>query len=146
MAVTVLWLILLAAFIVGEIATGVLVAIFIAVGAAVGALLAATGLPVGIQAAGFAVASAAGVGLLRRPIIRATSRGQYRLISGAQAMIGEEGVVTQDVGDITAPGKVRIHGEEWTSLTDKPGVIESGTVVTVLEIRRSRLIVRKSTG
>lgn len=145
MSPTVLWLLLLAIFTVVELVTGgPLVAIFIAAGAGVGAILSAAGLPLVVQAVGFAVASVAGIGLLRRPIVRSTSRGQYRLVSGALGMVGEEGVVTRDVGDITAPGKVRIHGEEWTSLADGNEVIPAGTVVTVLELRRSRLIVRRT--
>lgn len=140
---TIVWVVLMVVFLVVEASTGAFVAVFLALGAAVAALLSGLGIPIGLVIVGFAGSTIAGIGLLRRPIVRATSKGHYRLVSGPMGMVGEEGVVVRKVDGIGSPGLVRIRGEDWPALSEDDEIPE-GERVMVLELRGSRLVVRKS--
>ncbi len=139
----VIWLVVMVVLVLGEVRSGAFVAIFIAMGAAVAALLGGLGLPLWAQAVGLVGTSVVGIGVFRRPLVSAASRGHYRLVSGARGLVGQQGVVVKEVGDLRSPGLVRVQGENWTAQCDEGETIPEGTLVMVLDLDRTRLIVRK---
>jgi membrane protein implicated in regulation of membrane protease activity len=143
MTAAVVWLIVLAAFVIGEIYSRAFFALFVALAAGAAAITAAAGGPFALQAAMFVVVGLGGIAAARPPLKRAMTRGHYRLVSGAAGLVGKEGVVAWAVGDNTSPGKVRIQGELWPAVSDDGGVIEPGALVLVLELRGTRFVVHE---
>ncbi len=137
------WLIVAGIFVILEVGHRAFYAAFLAVGALAAALAAVAGAPLALQIPVFAVASVLGLFAARPPLMKTMSHGHYRLISGAQGLVGKEAVVTERVGDIRAPGRVRIQGEEWKALSNDGQPIEPGTVVMILELEGSTFIVQQ---
>lgn len=143
MSEVVWWLIVAGVFVILEVGHRAFYAAFLAVGAVAAALAALVGAPLALQIPVFAMASVLGLFAARPPLMRTMSRGHYRLISGAQGLVGKEAVVTETVGDIRSPGRVRIQGEDWKALSNDGQPIEKGTVVMILELQGSTFIVEQ---
>lgn len=137
------WLIVAGVLVVLEVVHRAFYATFLALGALVAAVAALAGAPFAAQIPLFAVASVAGLLAARPVLMKAMSAGHYRLVSGAAGLVGREAVVTQPVGDLRAPGRIRIQGEEWKALSSDGTPIEPGSVVMILDLQGSTFIVQK---
>jgi|SRR5882757_2443520 len=128
----IIWLIIAMALGVAEIFT-LTAALGVLGGAAVIASASASiGLPVPLQLVVFAVASTAGVVLLR-PIAQRHMSAPQRRDFGVDALVGKPAYVLQEVTG--RDGRVRIGGEEWTARAmDDSVVIPAGATVDVLLI------------
>lgn len=101
--------------------------------------LAAIGLPLPVQLLVFAIASTAGVLLVRPIATRHMFRPQLQRF-GVDALIGKSAYVIQEVTG--REGRVRIDGEEWTARAyDDTVVIPTGATVDVMQISGSTAIV-----
>ncbi|MEA2468437.1 MAG: hypothetical protein QOJ57_2563 [Thermoleophilaceae bacterium] len=128
----VIWVIAASALAAGEIFTLGFFLGPIAIAAALAAIVAAVGLPVEVQVAVFAVASAGSLAFIR-PIARRHMRTPARLRSGTAALVGTRAVVLQRVD--ADHGQVKIGGEIWTARPyDEDDVFEPGTRVDVMKI------------
>jgi membrane protein implicated in regulation of membrane protease activity len=128
----IVWLVIAAALGIAEVTTLTLALGLLAVGALTGALTAALGLPPVVQVIVFAVASAAGLALVR-PLAVRHIRQPPLLRSGTAALVGREALALTEV--TRHSGRVRIGGEEWTARPYDPGVvIPQGADVDVLAI------------
>ena len=128
----VLWTIAAAALAAGEIFTLGFFLGPIAIAAAIAAIVAAIGLPVEVQVAVFAVASAASLAFLR-PIAKRHMRTPARLKSGTAALVGSRATVIERVD--ADRGQVKIGGEIWTARSyDEDDVFEPGSRVDVMKI------------
>ncbi len=143
MGATLWWLIVMVAFFAGEMYTRAFFALFVAIAAAGGALAAAAGAPVALQGIVFVAAAGLGIAALRPPLRRSLTRGQHRLVSGAQGLVGREAVATSRIGGMTEPGKISIQGELWPASTDDPDPVSEGALVLIVELRGSRFIVQQ---
>lgn len=137
------WLIVAGIFVVLEVAHRAFYATFLAIGALAAALASLAGAPFAAQIPVFALASVAGLLAARPALMKAMSSGHYRLVSGAGGLVGHEAVVTETVGDLRAPGKIRIQGEEWKALSGDGNPIAPGSIVMILELQGSTFIVQK---
>ena len=128
----IIWLIIAMALGVAEIFT-LTAALGLLSGAAVIASASAfIGLPVPLQLVVFAMASTAGVVLLR-PIAQRHMSAPQRRDFGVDALVGKPAYVLQEVTG--QDGRVRIGGEEWTARAmDDSVVIPAGATVDVLLI------------
>ena len=126
------WVIVAAAFAVGEIFTLGFFLGPIAVAAAIAAIVAAVGLGVEVQFAVFVVCSLGSLVFLR-PIALRHTRTQGTLRTGAAALIGQRAVVVERVD--ADHGQVKIGGEVWTARPyDESDVFEPGAHVDVMKI------------
>src|ERR1700682_4798495 len=117
-------------------------AIFFVIGGLAAAIAAQLGLPEVGQVVVFCVVSIAGVLAARPPMMRyLRSRGGPGLLSGAQAMIGVEAPVVDDIADAHNPGHVRIAGENWPAVSRDGSRIAAGSTVRVDGLRQATLIV-----
>src|ERR1700682_5462872 len=117
-------------------------AIFFVIGGLAAAIAAQLGLPEVGQVVVFCVVSIAGVLAARPPMMRyLRSRGGPGLLSGAQAMIGVEAPVVDDIADAHNPGHVRIAGENWPAVSHDGTRIAAGSTVRVEGLRQATLIV-----
>ncbi|WP_199435043.1 NfeD family protein [Qaidamihabitans albus] len=139
MDVWLIWLILALALGVAELFT-LTAALGILGGAALVTVgFAAVGLPPVVQLAVFAVASTAGI-LLVRPVARRHMLQPRIERFGVDALVGRTARVIAEVSG--QDGRVLIGGEEWTAhALDETTVIPTGTVVDVMQINGTTAIV-----
>ena len=123
-----------------EVASVAFYAAFLAVGALAAAVAALLGAGTLIQALVFLVISVAGVALVRPAVVR---RRRPRVVSGAQGMIGQTGLVVEPIEGRNQPGHVRVAGESWPAVSADGKPIEADATVTVIEIQGATLVVQK---
>ena len=134
-----LWVVVAAAFGIGEMLTGGFFLAPFALGAFGGLIAALAGGGTVIQIAIFLVASVAAAGIAR-PIARRHLITPPRIRTGTAALIGGPAMVLERVG--AHEGKVRIGGEEWTARAYlEEEVMEPGRQVRVVEIRGATALV-----
>src|ERR1700691_1862110 len=103
------------------------------------AVLGAAGVGLPFQLAAFAVASAAGLGLVR-PIAMRHIKQPPLLRTGTAALVGRTAIVLEEVTEHT--GRIRIGGEEWSSRPyDESLVIPVGAKVDVMQIEGATALV-----
>lgn len=136
-----IWMILAVLFLVGEIASpGSFFLLPFAVGAGVAAVLAFAGVDVvwhWVAFVGLSVAVFASLRpLARRLDVDAPAEG-----IGAKRLIGEVGVITDDIDGLGDHGSVRIHREDWRAESVDGSPISADTRVRVIEVRGTRVVV-----
>jgi membrane protein implicated in regulation of membrane protease activity len=133
------WLVLAALLALAEVLTTTLAFGLLAVAAVVAAVVGGVGLGLPLQIAAFAVAAAAGLGVVR-PIAVRHIRQPPPLKTGTSALVGRSAVVTQEVTALD--GRVRIGGEVWSARSyDESSVIPEGSKVDVLAIEGATALV-----
>ncbi len=141
---TVIWLIVLAIFAVLEmVTTGSLVSVWFCAGAFAAWLAALAGLPVMQQTVIFVVVS-----LLLLIIIKPfVNKHIHKNIieTNAQALIGKNCIVEEEINNLEASGTVKADGKLWTARSEHEyDVIPVGTEVKIIDIRGVKLIVKKN--
>ena len=63
--------------------------------------------------------------------------------TNALSLVGEKGVVIEEINSIKASGLVRIHKEVWTAISKKSEVIPVGQGIVVQKIEGVKLVVEK---
>jgi membrane protein implicated in regulation of membrane protease activity len=135
----IVWLVLAAVLGVAEIMTTTLAFGLIAVGAVVAGVVGVAGAGLPFQLIAFAVASAAGLGVVRPIAIRHIKQPPL-LRTGTSALIGRSAKVVEEVTDDS--GKVRIGGELWSARPyDESQVIPVGSTVDVFAIEGATALV-----
>lgn len=140
---TILWIALIIAFVVIEIATVGLTAIWFAGGALVALLAQLIGLNIYWQIALFIVVSAI-LMTVTRPW--AMKYFKPRLVkTNYETVLGEVVCLTEAVDNIKGTGTAVYKGQEWTARSYENGkTFEAGTIVEVKEIRGVTLYVVES--
>jgi membrane protein implicated in regulation of membrane protease activity len=135
----IVWLVLAAVLGVAEIMTTTLAFGLIAVGAVVAGVVGVAGAGLPFQLIAFAVASAAGLGVVRPIAVRHIKQPPL-LRTGTSALVGRSAKVVEEVTD--DGGKVRIGGELWSARTyDESQVIPVGSSVDVFAIEGATALV-----
>jgi membrane protein implicated in regulation of membrane protease activity len=135
----IVWLVLAAVLGVAEVMTTTLAFGLIAVGAVVAAVAGAAGVGLPFQLAAFAVASAAGL-VVVRPIAMRHIKQPPLLRTGTSALVGRSAKVVAEVTD--DGGQVRIGGELWSARPyDESQVIPVGSTVDVFAIEGATALV-----
>ena len=135
-----MWLIVLAVFLVIEAITVGLTTIWFAGGALIAFCAGFVGFGLGVQVGTFIVVSLLLL-LLTRPLA-VKYFNQERQKTNAESLIGQQALVTEDIDTIKAKGQVEIRGQIWSAKTDEPdGTIPKNTVVVVNGIQGVKLIV-----
>ena len=131
------WLVAAAVFVVIEIMTMGLTTIWFAGGALVGAVMAAVSLPLWSQIIAFAVISVILL-ILTRPWAL-----KYVIKTNVDSLIGQTGLVTQDIDNLNAKGQVKVRGQIWTarSISDEVKLHE-GQKVSIESISGVKVIVK----
>ena len=136
------WLILFVVLLIVEIFTMGLTTIWFAAGARAAFLVGMLGLGLPVQAATFIVVSVI-LFVVTRPIA-VRFFNQEREKTNVEGLIGQQGLVKQDIDTLQATGQVEVRGQEWSARTEAPdGKILKGTTVVVDGIQGVRLIVRE---
>ncbi len=137
-----IWLFALILFAVLEACTTALVSIWFAAASLVAMLCAALGFSLPVQIVVFVVFSALFMVLVRKfakdklnPNITPTN---------ADRLIGEDGVVCEEINNLNGAGAVKIDGKVWSARSADNSEITSGEVVRIIKIDGVKLIVEKN--
>ncbi len=135
----IVWLVLAAVLGVAEVMTTTLAFGLIAAGAVVAAVVGAAGLGLPVQLGAFAVATAAGL-VVVRPIAMRHIKQPPLLRTGTSALVGRSAKVVEEITD--DGGRVRIGGELWSARPyDESQVIPVGSTVDVFAIEGATALV-----
>ena len=138
----IMWLILLACFLVVEAITVGLTTIWFAGGALVAAIASGLGAGILTQWVLFLVISLVLLIFTRPLAVRYMNKGVPK--TNVNSLIGERAVVIQKINNLEQSGQVRINDIEWTARTADDGEeIPTGAVVEIEEIRGVKLIVKE---
>ena len=136
------WLILVIAFIIGELVTAGLTSLWFAAGALVALLGAIFGFPIWAQIVMFIVVSAICLISTRSWANKFINRNTQS--TNAESLIGQEIRITEQVSNIDQTGTAVVHGQEWTvRAADDREVIEKGELARIKSISGVKLIVEK---
>ena len=129
------------AFVVIEIMTMGLTTIWFAGGALVGAVMAAVSLPLWSQIIAFAVISVILLILTRPWALKYVNSRTIK--TNVDSLIGQTGLVTQDIDNLNAKGQVKVRGQIWTarSISDEVKLHE-GQKVSIESISGVKVIVK----
>ncbi|MCR4896374.1 MAG: NfeD family protein [Lachnospiraceae bacterium] len=136
----ILWIVVLIASIVVEIATMGLTSIWFAGGALIALIVALIHGPFWLQIVLFVVVSLALLFITRPLATRYFNR--YRQKTNAESLVGEKAVVKETIDNLNAVGHVSVNGNEWTARSERPEeIIPEGTTVVIRRIEGVKLIV-----
>ena len=135
------WLGAMLLFLVVEALVPGLVSLWFAIGALAAVLVAALNAPVWLQLLWFFVVSVAAL-WFTRPLVKKFVNAKVQP-TNADAVIGKECLVIEDIDNIHAVGRVRAGGMEWTARSEDDSVkFAVGEVVTAVAIEGVKLIVK----
>lgn len=136
---SIVWVVLMVAFLVVEAATAGLTCIWFAIGSLAALIAALFDAQLWLQIVWFLVISFVTL-YFTRPLVKkyVNSRSQP---TNADMVIGKEALVTEDIDNVEATGAVSVGGKVWTARSADGGRIKSGAVVSVLRIEGVKLIV-----
>lgn len=139
---TVYWLIVFVVLLLIEIFTMGLTTIWFAGGALAAYIVGMVGVGTVGQISVFIVVSLVLLVFTRPWALKYFNQNRER--TNAESLIGQQGVVLEEVDTLKAVGKVEVNGQEWSAKTGDPGgKIAKDTIVQVDAIQGVKLIVRQ---
>lgn len=136
---TVFWLCAFVVFLIIEAVTASLVSVWFAVGALAAAFCTYLGMDTTGCLIVFLVVSAIVLGIFKKFYNKKITTKHEP--TNADRLIGEKGIVENDIEPISGVGVVKIKGNLWSAASHEP--IEKGSVVEVKKIEGVKLIVEK---
>ena len=131
-----IWLGLTVAFLVAEAATVTVVALWFAAGALAAMAAALLGGGIFLQTGVFLAVSAVAL----RPLVRKYLTPKLTA-TNIDSVIGSIGIVTADIDNIVASGKVKLNGMEWSARSSSGEPICQGTRIRVDRIEGVKVFV-----
>lgn len=136
----IVWLILAAIFIVGEIFTAGFFILWFGLGAAAAALLAFLDVSAGWQLAAFIVVSLTLFLASRKFALKVTKEQPPGI--GADRFLEKECIVLEEIDNIRNSGRVRLKAEEWRAQSEDGNIIPAQSKVQVVRVDGTHLIVK----
>ncbi len=135
-----IWLTLLGIFVITELATVQLTTIWFAGGALISLILAAFGVKsIVIQIIVFLAVSIVLL-ISTRPLVKKYINKKAQP-TNADRCIDAKAVVTEEINNLVATGRVKVNGVEWTARSEADEIIPVNSTVTVKRIDGVKLIV-----
>ena len=137
------WVILMVVFLVIEAAFAGLTTIWCAAGCLVAAILAACGATIWIQILVMVLVSVA-LFILFIVWIKPNMKDIKKINkepTNADRVLGQEGIVIEDIDPIDAKGQIKVMGQVWSATSDKK--IASDARVIVTDIQGVKLVVKQ---
>ena len=136
---TLLWLILIALFVVAEFSTVVLISIWFAGGALAALIACLLGAAVWLQVLIFGLVSL-GLLLFARQYLRKYVEPR-KIRTNVDALVGKQALVVERVDNLHETGAVKLDGKIWTARSADGQSIPPDTVVTVTGIQGVKALV-----
>lgn len=138
----VVWLVAMVVLLIVEAIVPGLVSIWFAIGALAALIAALLNAPLWLQVVWFLAVSAATL-VLTRPLAQRYVNSRVQP-TNADALIGRDCVVTEDIDNLAGTGTVKIGGKVWTARAeDENEKYAQGDVVKAVRIEGVKLIVKK---
>ena len=135
-----IWVAVIILAVIIELSGPQLVSVWFAFGGAAALISLFLGAGLSLQIVLFVIVSAVAL-ILTRPAAAKFSKGE-KTPTNADRYIGMEGIVTDEINDIPASGRVMVKGSSWAAVCHEKGrIIEPGTKVIVKGIEGVRLVV-----
>ena len=128
----IVWLALMAAFLMAEASTVSMVSLWFAAGSLIALLTALAGGPGWLQITLFLVVSA-GLLLALRPLVKKYVTPKVTA-TNVDSIVGSTGLVTAAIDNVSASGQVKLGAMEWTARSTSGQPIPVGTLVKVDKI------------
>lgn len=128
-----IWVIISILCLILELSSGDFFILCFAIGAAVSAIVAGCGANLTWQIVLFAVVSALSLLLVRPALIRKLHKPQRERLSNAEAMIGQEGRVSENI-EAGGYGRVAIDGDDWKARSADGSAIDKDVRVRVVKM------------
>ena len=128
-----LWVIISIVCLSLELSSGDFFILCFAIGAAVSAIVAGCGANLTVPIITFAVVSALSLLLVRPALIKKLHKPHRERLSNAEAMIGQEGRVSEDI-IAGGYGRVAIDGDDWKACSADGSAIAQGARVRVVKM------------
>ncbi len=144
MSLTIIWLAVMVVCLLVEIGTLGLTTLWFAGGALLAAIVSMVGAPLWLQILVFLVASIVLL-IFTRPIAMKYFN-KNRSKTNVESTIGKQGIVTETIDNIKGMGKIVADGMEWTARSEGDVLIEEGCIVTIVEVKGVKAIVKESKG
>lgn len=138
-AAEIIWTGLIIVFLIVEGMTAGLTSIWFAAGALAGLITSLLNLGYGWQILAFVIVSALTV-ILTRPLAKKHINRKAEF-TNADRVIGQTGIVTEDIDNIKRTGTVKANGKLWSARSENGEKILAGTLVTGISIVGVTLIV-----
>ena len=135
------WLVVLVLSIIVESATLSLVSIWFIPASIVSLVLALCKVPIWVQIVVFVVISIGTLTFLR-PVFKKMLKLKTTP-TNSDALIGQQGVVVEEINNLEARGAVKIDGQVWSARSSDGENIAEGEVVTISSIEGVKLICKK---
>jgi len=129
---TIIWLILMVAFLVMEAATVAMVSLWFAAGSLAAMVASLLGAPIWLQVTVFLAVAAVLLACLR-PLVRKHFTPKLSR-TNVDAVVDSQGYVTADIDNVAATGTVKLGAMEWTARSADGSPIPRGTLVKVEKI------------
>ena len=126
---TIIWLILMVAFLLTEAATVAMVSLWFAAGSLAAMVASLLGAPIWLQVALFLAVAAVLLASLR-PLVRKHFTPKLSR-TNVDAIVDSQGYVTSDIDNVAATGTVKLGAMEWTARSADGSPIPRGTLVKV---------------
>ncbi len=133
------WLVLTVVFLAAEAVTVTVISLWFAAGALASMVSALLGAGIWLQAVIFAAVSAAALTALR-PLVRKYLTPKITA-TNVDSVIGCIGIVTADIDNIAASGRVKLNGMEWSARSTSGESIPQGTRIRVDRIEGVKVFV-----
>lgn len=135
--IEIVWAALIIVFLIIEGLSPALTSIWFAAGAIAGLILSLSGLDVVWQIAAFIVVSVVAL-ILTRPLAKKFVNRKIQP-TNADRVVGQTGIVTEDIDNIAETGAAKIGGKIWTARSESGSPIATGTIVTGVSITGNTL-------
>lgn len=138
---TMYWLIIFIVLLIIEICTMGLTTIWFAGGALAAFVMGIIGFGTVVQIIVFVIVSVVLLVVTRPIAVKYFNKERQK--TNAESLIGQQGLVIEDIDTLQARGLVEVNGQEWSARTDdQEGVIKKNMVVTIEGIQGVKLIVK----
>lgn len=139
-AMYILWAALIIIFAVFEAVTAQLVSIWFVVGALISLISAFLGANLAVQIIVFIAVSVLAL-VITRPLVKKYINPRKER-TNADKVLGQVGIVVEDISNIQAKGQVKIDGKIWSARSLDNSVIPEGERVIIDKIEGVKLIVK----
>lgn len=136
----IIWLVILIAAIVIEVATLGLTTIWFAGGALIALLAAVVHAPIALQILLFLIISLVLLFFTRPVAMKYFNKNRER--TNAESLVGKQAIVISEINNLQGIGTVTVNGQEWSARSLDDTAIAAQKVVEIVSINGVRLIVK----
>jgi len=135
------WLIAAGVFFIAEIATMGFLVFWLGVGSLFAMIVSFFTDNLVVQTAVFVISSIILL-LTTKPFVNKFVNKKKSVKTNCYSLIGDEGIVTEDINTLESTGQVKVNGEVWSATCDDDLTISKGSAIKVVKVNGVKLFVK----